>query len=459
MRLLVAVLLLAVSLPGRAGGADGADGTTYQNVVVQPGDTMWAIANKYLKDPARWDEILKHNRLPTKDPTVALPGMTLRVPVRLIKSQLRAAHLVYSINRVLYRRKETANWSAGKLSMELFQGDTVRTLDSSKARVKLLDKELLSLEQNSMAVIKPQDRDGDLELRAGSVFAGRARVVTASALITPRTRDTRYSATVEADLTTRVDVFKGAAGVDAQGSQVEVPAGMSTRVRPGLAPEVPRAIVNLPEMENRAFEYASAVKVGGGPAPEPRGPAGLPPTPEADADSLRGDLQSLRVGLPIAGYLVQAATDREFKQIVLNKQYEAEERLRPNDEGLKPGAYWWRIAIIDLLGTEGRFSEPRFYTVGVPRATRAITADLKKAIVIASPAEEAYIDAESVRVSGIVRDDRLRVDVAGKPMRIDQDGNFLVVVPLKEGVNEILITVSDPNGNSTQISRRVTRRR
>lgn len=456
MRLFAALLVLALSLPSRA---DVDDGSTYQNVVVKPGDTMWAIANKYLKDPARWDEILKHNKLPTKDPTVALPGMTLRVPVRLIKAQLRAAHLVYAVNRVLYRSKETASWKSGKLAMELFQGDTVRTLEESKARVKLLDRELLSLEQNSMAVIKPQDRDGDLELKAGSVFAGRARVVTASASITPRTRDTRYSATVEADLTTRVDVFKGAAGVDAQGSSVEVPAGMSTLVRPGLAPEVPKAIINLPEKENRAFEYASAVKVGGGPAPEPRGPAGLPPVPEADADSLRGDLQSLRVGLPIAGYLVQAATDREFKNIVLDKKFEAEDRLRPNEEGLKPGAYWWRIAIIDLLGTEGKFSEPRYYTVGVRRASVGITADLKKAIVIASPAEEAYIDADSVRVSGILRDDRLRVEVGGKPMRLDQDGNFLVTVPLKDGMNEILITVSDPNGNSTQISRRVTRRR
>lgn len=456
MRLLAALLVLALSLPSRA---DVDDGSTYQNVVVKPGDTMWAIANKYLKDPARWDEILKHNKLPTKDPTVALPGMTLRVPVRLIKAQLRAAHLVYAINRVLYRSKETASWKTGKLAMELFQGDTVRTLEESKARVKLLDRELLSLEPNSMAVIKPQDRDGDLELKTGSVFAGRARVVTASASITPRTRDTRYSATVEADLTTRVDVFKGAAGVDAQGSSVEVPAGMSTLVRPGLAPEVPKAIINLPEKENRAFEYASAVKVGGGPAPEPRGPSGLAPVPEADADSLRGDLQSLRVGLPIAGYLVQAATDRDFKNIVLDKKFEAEDRLRPNEEGLKPGAYWWRIAIIDLLGTEGKFSDPRYYTVGVRRASTGITADLKKAIVIASPAEEAYIDADSVRVSGVLRDDRLRVEVGGKPMRIDQDGNFLVTVPLKDGMNEILITVSDPNGNSTQISRRVTRRR
>lgn len=453
MRFLAAALLLLAAVPPSRAQADP---DSFQIVVVKPGDTMWAIANKYFKDPSRWDELLKYNKLPTKDPTVALPGLSLRVPVRLIKVHLRAAHLVYSVNRVLYRRKETPAWKSGQLSMELFQGDTVRTLEESKARVKLLNKELLSLEPNSMAVIKPLDRDGDMELKAGSVFAGRARVVTASALVTPRTKSTRYAASIEADLTTRVEVFKGAAGVEAQGSSVEVPAGMSTRVSPGLAPEVPRAIANLPELENRAYEYASAVKVGGGAAPDPRGPAGLPPTP--DADSLRGDLQSLRLGLPIAGYLVQAATDREFKQIVLDKKFDADERLRPSEEGLKPGAYWWRISVVDLLGTEGRFSEPRYYTVGIKRPSSAIPADLKNAIVIASPAEEAYIDADTVRVAGILRDDRLRVMVNDKPIRADADGNFVATVALKSGANEILIKVTDPKGNSTEISRRVTRR-
>ncbi|UPT72989.1 MAG: LysM peptidoglycan-binding domain-containing protein [Elusimicrobiota bacterium] len=448
------VLLLGGAAPARA----QEDASAFQAVVVKPGDTLWAIANKYLKDPSKWDEIIKHNRLPTKDPTIALPGMTLRVPVRLIKSQLRAAHLVYAVNRVLYRRKETADWKSGKLEMELFQGDSVRTLEESKARVKLLDRELLSLEQNSMAVIKPAGRDGDLELKSGSVFAGRARVVTATASVTPRSRDTRYAASVEPDLTTRVEVYKGMAAVDAQGISVDVPAGMGTRVQPGLAPEVPKAIADLPELENRAFEYASAVKVGGGAAPEPRGPAAAPPAPEADADSLRGDLQSLRVGLPIMGYRIQAAEDRDFAKIVFEKKYEPEDRLRPGEEGLKPGAYWWRIAIIDLLGTEGRFSEPRYYTVGVKRAPSAVTLDLKKAVTIAYPAEDATIDADTVKVSGVLRDDRLSVEVNGKKTRADADGNFLVTVPVKEGMNEIVITVLDGKGNSTDISRRVHRR-
>src|SRR6185312_12849407 len=224
--------LLCFCLPARAsetGAVLTEAETKFQNVVVKPGDTLWGISHAFLKDPARWDEILKYNTLPTQDPTVALPGMTLRVPIKLIKTSLRAAHVVYLVNKVLYRRKETADWKGARMAAEVFQGDSLRTLEESKARVLFLNKELLNLEQNSMAVIKPaSDPDADVELKAGSVFTGHARIVTSAARITPRTRDTRYSATVEPNLTTRVEVFKGAAAVAAQGATVVVPAGMQT---------------------------------------------------------------------------------------------------------------------------------------------------------------------------------------------------------------------------------------
>ena len=119
---LLAAALLLLGAPARPADEDAA----MQSVVVHPGDTLWSIAHAYLKDPSRWDEILKHNRLPTSDPTVALPGMTLRVPVKLIKSGLRAAFLVYEVNRVLSRRKDSAEWKASKTQMELYQGDIGR---------------------------------------------------------------------------------------------------------------------------------------------------------------------------------------------------------------------------------------------------------------------------------------------------------------------------------------------
>lgn len=452
--LLAALLLLSA---GSARAADESE-TAFQNVVVRPGDTLWGIAHKYLKDPARWDEILKHNRLPTSDPTVALPGLTLRVPVKLIKSSLRAAHLVYEINRVLFRRRDTADWKGSQRDMELYQGDSLRTLEDSRARVKFLNKDLLSLEPDSMAVIKPvEDPDADVVLKSGSVFAGHARVVTASARVTPRTLDTRYSASVEPDLTTRVEVFKGVAAVDAQGMSVDVPAGMQTKVRPGLAPEIPRRLENAPALEARAMEYASADAVGGGVAPNPRGTAAVP-VPSADAATLRGDIDSLSVGVPILGFHVQASADREFKKISFDRKYENDEKFSPADAGLPPGAYWWRIAIVDLLGTEGPFSEPRYYTIGVKREERAASVALGDLLTVVSPESGATLTSDVVRVVGVLRDDTLSLEVDGKPVRIDADGNFVAVVPLVDGVNEISLVVSDGKGNVTRVSRRVTRR-
>ncbi|MEK7383149.1 MAG: LysM peptidoglycan-binding domain-containing protein [Elusimicrobiota bacterium] len=454
MRRLLPLALLLVAL-GTSAAAEGPDTeSSFQSIVVRPGDTLWAVSRKYLNDPARWDEILKHNRLPTSDPTVALPGMTLRVPVRLIKSQFRAAYLVYRINRVLHRRKETADWKPSKGGMELYQGDSLRTYEDSKARVKLLNKELLSLEQNSMAVIKPFDRDTDLELKSGSVFAGRARVITASARITPRSVDTRYSASVEPDLATKVEVYAGVADVEAQGSSVEVSAGMATRVMPGLSPEVPKPAENLPVLEARAQEFASAREVGGGAAPNPRMML-VAPEPEADAESLRGDIQSLHVGIPILGFHMQAARDREFKQVLFDRRYDSDERFSPADAGLSPGAYWWRIAAIDLLGAEEGYSAPRYYTVGIKRAEHATT-ELARELTLVSPLEGAVVTADIARVVGVLRNDRLRIEIADKPVRIDADGSFTANVPLVQGLNEIVVVVSDGQGNVTRISRRVT---
>ena len=428
--------------------------TTFQNVVVRPGDTLWAIAHAYLKDPARWDEILKYNRLPTQDPTVALPGMTLRVPVRLIKTSLRAAHVVYLVNKVLYRRKETADWKDTRMTMEVFKGDSLRTLDESKARVMFLNKELLNLEQNSMAVIKPSDQDADVELKAGSVFTGHARIVTSTARITPRTGDTRYSATIEPNLTTRVEVFKGAAAVAAQGAQVVVPAGMQTRVAPGLAPEMPRALENAVDLESRAQEFASASEVGGGAAPNPRVPPPQP-EPEADAENLRSDIQVLKIGEPILGYRVQASVERDFHKPVFDKKYAVDDRFAADEAGLKAGAYWWRVAAVDLLGTQGRFHEPRYYTVGIKRIDPE-NERLVSMLTLISPEQNAEV-GDTVRVSGILRDERLILEINGRPVRVDDEGNFAVVMKTQVGGNSVVVKISDSKGNSTTISRHVIR--
>ena len=452
----IALLFSSGALPARAEEpvALREAQTTFQNVVVRPGDTLWGISHAYLKDPARWDEILKYNKLPTQDPTVALPGLTLRVPIRLIKTSLRAAHVVYVVNKVLYRRKETAAWNGTKMAMEVFQGDSLRTLEESKARVMFLSKELLNLEQNSMAVIESPERDADVELKSGSAFTGRARIVTSTARITPRTGDTRYSATVEPNMTTRVEVFKGAAAVAAQGASIVVPAGMETSVAPGLAPEMPKRLRNSAELEARAQEFASAATVGGGAAPNPKVPPPQP-EPEAAADNLRADIQVLKIGQPILGYHVQASVERDFARPIFDKRYGTDERFGADEAGLKPGAYWWRVSAVDLLGTEGPYHAPRYYSVGIKRAEPA-NERMASMLNLISPEPDAEV-GETVRVAGYLRDERLKLEINGRAVATADDGSFAIVMKTAVGGNSIVITLSDGKGNQTTISRHVIR--
>lgn len=424
----------------------------FQDVAVKPGDTLWSIAHEWLDNPARWDEILKHNRLPTKDPTVALPGMVLRVPARLIKAPLRAARLTFFVNMVSRRARDSAAWKDAALGMQLYRGDTLRTHEDSRARVMLLDKELLGLEPNSMAVIKPSD-DSDLVLSRGSVFAGRARLVAGTAKVTPRSADTRYAATVEPNLTTRVEVFRGTATVSAAGGSVEVLAGMQTSVPPGLLPQPPREIRDLDLLEIRAYEYASSLTTGGGFAPDPR-PAPPAREPEGDVDAVRGDISVLRIGQPIKGYHVQASSDSDFRRIEFTRVYDEGERFVSEDVNLKPGVYWWRVAAIDLLGTEGHFHTPHYYSIGLKRKD---TDDeiMSEMLTIVAPEENSETGADAVRAAGVLRDLRLTLDINGVPVKIDDEGNFSITVRVKYGKTSVTFTLTDPKGNTSFVTRHV----
>jgi hypothetical protein len=448
--------LLVLALAGVAGAADE---TTFQNVVVKRGDTLWSIANAYLKDPGKWDEILKYNKLPSADPTVALPGMTLRVPVRLIKEDLRAAHLIYKSNRVDFRRKETADWKGTGDGMELFKGDALRTLEDARAKVKFLNADLLSVDPNSLVIIKPPKQDFDVELKTGSIFTGRSRVITASARVTPKTRDTQFETRITSDFTTQVSVHRGLAAVEAQGRTVDVKAGMATQVKMGLAPEVPRKIPDLPEFQARAAEFngesihktpelGNGVAAAGGAADEELARAD-------DASNLKGEATSLRVGVPISRYRVQASLQREFSAVAFDKTFDAEDRLEMRYERINPGVYWFRIALIDLLGSQQRWSTPRLFAVGSFRKAPP-PVDFKQAVKIARPSGETDTsDSAIYKLVGVTKNDRVTVTVDGKAVRQDESGNFSADVKLKDGANDIDIVVTDPDGNSTTISRRI----
>lgn len=356
--LILAALLLTAAFPGRAGADE--DSRSFQTVVVKPGETLWDISRQYLKDPARWDEIIKHNTLPSADPTVALPGMSLRVPLDLIKEELRAAVLIALSNEVSVRRKDAAQWAAAHLKMQLFRDDTLRTQHASMARVRFDNSDILELPADAMAVIKPKHKDYLVELKNGGSVLTRSKVLTASAMITPQTKDTKYLARVKDDLSTVVQVVKGKALVEAQQQKVEVDAGLQTEVHPGAAPTPPTAIPDLPSFEKSlvAFETGKS-KVALAPAALP--PAAAVSAPK-DSASPASALARLRVGQPISGYRVQFSDDPGFANAIFDRNYDADVPFEPEAAPLPAGIYWYRVSVIDLLGSPGKWSKPQQWT-------------------------------------------------------------------------------------------------
>jgi hypothetical protein len=380
-------MLLGLLLLLRPGSAAAVE-EELQTIIVKPGDTLWSLSNTYLKDPKRWNEILKYNRLPSGDPSIALPGMPLKVPVSLIKEQYRAAKLVYFLNEVLFRRSGVSDWKGVSSSMDLFKSDTLRTRADARADVRFYTGQILNLYPNSIAVLRPPgDKNTDVRLLAGEMRGLRSRVVTASARITPKTSDTEFGAKIKDDLTTLVQVYKGRADVEAGGKTVEVPEGFASEVKMDMPPSQPVKLPKLPDFSGSGTALAAGGKThlsseggvvsiknlgkpskiqAGGAAPGVE-PGGVK-TPDLNAKDIDASdlLKMISAINPVQSYHLQVSRDRTFSTVALDKTYDAFEEINLNNV-LPPGDYFLRVALIDLLGFEGKFGEPRPVKVGGSR--------------------------------------------------------------------------------------------
>lgn len=443
--LLAAALLAAFAVLPRAWAAPD----KVQSIKVMPGDTLWSLSQKYLKDPKRWNVILKHNSLPTSDPTVALPGMTLKVPTEELKEKYRAATLLDMARSVSFREVESPSWNPAAKKMELFEDWGLRTQESSWARVTFANGGLLKLDANSMAILKsPKKSDYELELKRGVIHTTVARVVTPSARIVPKGGDTKYSARILDDLSTRVQVYKGAADVqDLKGKKnVEVKAGFYTDVALDRAPATPTKMPNVdlamaPEVRGLDGRSDAVVKLR----------TGAPSAP--GAGSLGADLAALSVGVPVAAYRVQIARTRDFAKPVFQKNFDSGEPIDLAQAGLKDGSYFVRARIIDLLGEEGKWSAPKPYRPGGDDDIQSLA--FSGSLEVTRPEEEEVrVKASRYRIMGRASRD-LTVLINGERVIKDSEGSFSTEVLLKTGPNNFRIEGSDVGGNDKVIIRKI----
>jgi hypothetical protein len=127
-----------------------------QEIEVKEGQTLSYIANYYLKNPKLWPELLKYNKIATSDIYAPMPGTKLKVPIVLVKEKFRPAYLVYILNNVKTRKKNSTEWLTPQINQELYNDDSLITYEKSRANIKFYSGELLSVDENSFITIRPE---------------------------------------------------------------------------------------------------------------------------------------------------------------------------------------------------------------------------------------------------------------------------------------------------------------
>ncbi|MBV9080905.1 MAG: LysM peptidoglycan-binding domain-containing protein [Elusimicrobia bacterium] len=432
-----------------ANGAGTAVADAMQEITVNPGDTMWSIANRYLKDPQRWPEIVKNNKLPTSDPTIALPGTKIKIPVMLIKEEYRNAQLIRLTPEVRYKRKEEADWKVAQPDMMLRYEDSLRTMNGAQARVLFPTREEVQINENSLVVLKPEKILQEVQIVQGDIRASRAKVIMpGGTVVKPHGMASDYQAKVRQDKSEVVFVYRGEVDVTAHGETVRVREGFGTQVLKEQPPSAPAALSSFPDFN--PSELVMAVTEGGRPSLDGTRVSVSTET-FSTASGSTGTAASRSKSMVseniMVAYEIQLGKDAKFDPPVLEKKEKIGASFMINKQDIPDGTYAMRIAFIDAFGSRGNWSAPTTVVKDTvpPKIDNLTPADNQRFV-----GEESYCDIIGVATDAAV------VTVNGELVFLSPTGRFSKYVTLHPGANPVSVVARDTAGNQTVINRTIT---
>jgi len=416
-----------------------------QEIVVQPGDTLWSIANKYLKDPKRWNEIVNYNDLPTADPTIALPGTKIKVPIQLIKEEFRNAELVKLIPEVKVKPKNDSEWKAAKVNMTLNYEDSLRTLQGGQAQVRFPTREIVQINENSYVILRPEKILQEIQLLEGDIRASRAKVIMPhGTMVKPKTSNSDYQAKVREDDSEVVFVYRGKVDVTAKGKTVTVPEGYGTEVPKFSTPQNPQPLPNFPDFN------PAELSAGTLPPAKPQDKQGQvtlePPKIEDVIKKKDGKAKALVSEKIMANYHVQLSASEKFDKIIFEETQPTGHIFAIKKKPIPDGTYLIRVAFIDALGSQGPYSAP---TKIVKDTTPPVINNLVPEDGQNFRGEEYYCD-----VIGIVTGASY-ISVNDEVIFISSAGQFSKFVTLHDGLNVVRIVAKDTSDNETIVERKI----
>lgn len=345
---------------------------------VKSGETLWAIATRYLKGVQYVLPLQKLNRI--ERPSSLPPGTRLRMPYDWTRSSAAKARVI-AVHGEVRVEPVSGGPKPATVGAELDAGDRLMTAGDSNALLEFADGSRMrlnadgSVKLKSMRTLSSGAGNAELELERGRTEStvtpapGRGTrflIETPSGISSVRGTEFRVASEQGA---ARTEVTGGRVAVDAAGRGVQVDAGFGTRVQAGAPPMPPVAL--------------------------------LPPP---DLSSVPARIDRLPVRIDVAGvhgasaYRVQLLT--ADAALLLDVVSDAPAVALPE---ISNGRYALRVRAIDAIGLEGR------------QAERALEVAARPAPPAPSePEPEALIERLPIAVRWAAPDPRLtyRVQVA-----------------------------------------------
>lgn len=313
---------------------------------VRPGDTLWDLADDYLKPGVAWQRLQAHNGI--ADPYQLPPGTTLRFPLAWLHQQPARAKVV----AVRGEASVSGVDSAGPVTagMEFGMGAVLRTSRDATLSLQFADGSRLLLQGGSELRLDRLSRYGKsgmvdtrLRLQRGRITnevvrkrGGSPAFIVDTPNSTSAVRGTQFRVNA-GEAHTQTEVTEGTVAVSAGQRSASIRRGQGTVATGGQSGAL-RAVALLP-------------------APDLSGiPAAF------------NGARATPVWAPITGaqrYRVQASDTATFDTLLVDVETND---ARLDLPVLQPGRYFLRIRGIDAQGLEGRDALAQFTAEAFPEA-------------------------------------------------------------------------------------------
>ena len=348
----------------------------------------------------------------------------------LFNDETWAANLTRTRNQVKSKKADDIAWQTAEQGMQLHNLDAVQTFEESSAQIRFDGNSYVDLGEKSLIIIRRMEQDllfkekrsfmvvvdGELRGRIGGGDENGTylEISTPNAVARLQARPESdegidFKIDVLGDDASTVTIYAGEGEVEAQGETVFLDSNQLTRIEGDAAPlqpvTLPAPVTLSTPADGELYPYRS-----------------LPPRVRLSWEPQPGALE----------YHLQIASDGNFHELLVDKIVGRPEFTHGN---LRDGDYFWRISSLNNAG-EGRFGTYRRFRLQQDQSPPLLEVEFPPVV---ARRQHAEILGRSEPES--------RLYISGNEIVLDREGRFQHNLPLKRGINVVVVEAVDRAGN------------